>query len=201
MDSSEMRLQRGFPENQRANAASLYDEAFGPKLSVAIRSVEKRRSLLQGGFMPEFAIVAMTADELVGIAGFHTPDGSLTGGIGYRSLISQLGLIEGNWAALILSLYDRKPHPGQLLMDGIAVRRDFRGRGVGSLLLDEVSRFAAEQGCDRVRLDVIDINSRAKLLYERKGFRAVRTEKFLFLKPLLGFASSTTMELHVSRTT
>jgi ribosomal protein S18 acetylase RimI-like enzyme len=78
-------------------------------------------------------------------------------------------------------------------MDGIAVAPDVRGRGVGTLLIEEVAAVAAEQDCREVRLDVIDTNPRARALYERRGFTAVRTESTPYLRRLLGFGAVTTM--------
>ena len=197
MNSSELIIQRGLPESDRDCAAQLYDEAFGPKFSVAIKSDQERLTILKSCFDPEFAFVAMHNDGLVGIAGFHTTEGSLTGGMTYKELVSKLGRIKGIWAALIFSLYERKPAPGELLMDGIAVRSDFRGQGIGSKLLDEIAKYASENKYKKVRLDVIDINPRAKKLYEKKGFKAVKTENFPYFRWLLGFSSSTTMQMEV----
>ena len=197
MDVSELIFRRGLPDRYRSSAASLYDEAFGPKFSVAVRSDEKRLSLLKDCFVPEYVIVAMTDNKLIGIAGFHTTKGSLTGGITYRNLVSRLGFFRGSRAALIFSLYERKPVPKEFLMDCIAVHGDFRGKGIGSKLLDEIARYARENEYHRVRLDVIDTNPRARKLYELKGFKAVKTEKFHYLRWLLGFSGSTTMELNI----
>ncbi|CAJ2376226.1 MAG: hypothetical protein IBGAMO2_240005 [Arenicellales bacterium IbO2] len=49
-----------------------------------------------------------------------------------------------------------------------------------------------------MRLDVIDINPRARRLYERKGFVAVSTERFAWLRWLLKFGGATRMELRVA---
>ena len=195
-------FQQGLPERYRASAAILYDEAFGPKLSVAIRSEQERLALLKVSIMLDYAIVAIAGDELAGLAGFHTETGSFTGGFlsggaAFRYLVSHLGWIKGSWAVAILGLYERKPAPGDLLMDGIAVRSDFRGRGIGSKLLDEITRYAGENGFTRVRLDVIDTNPGARRLYERKGFEAIGTGEFTYLRWLLGFSSATTMVLEV----
>lgn len=78
-------------------------------------------------------------------------------------------------------------------MDGIAVDAGIRGRGVGSLLIEEVAAVAAEQDCREIRLDVIDTNPRARALYERRDFTAVRTERTPYLRGLLGFGAVTTM--------
>jgi ribosomal protein S18 acetylase RimI-like enzyme len=67
--------------------------------------------------------------------------------------------------------------------------------GVGSRLLIEVCRQATRQGYQRVRLDVIDTNPKARKLYERLGFQQIRTERFPYLKNFLGFGGVTTMEL------
>ena len=184
---------RGLPETHRASAARLYDEAFGKKLSAAVRSSEKRYALLRDCLDPQYAIVAMEGDRLMGIAGFHTESGSFTGGVSSGYLFSMLGFLRGARAALLLALYDRKPEQGELLMDGIAVDRECRGKGIGGLLLDALEAFAREEGFDRLRLDVIDSNPGARALYERVGFRALGTARFPYLRWLLGFGGSTTM--------
>jgi ribosomal protein S18 acetylase RimI-like enzyme len=189
------------PDQFRVDAAKLYNEAFGQKFSVAVRSEEKRISLIQEGFIPEYAIVALSDNTLLGIAGFHTSAGSLTGGINYRDLLSELGFLKGNWAAIIFNLYDRRPKAGELLMDGITVHADSRGKGVGSKLLEKIAIYAQQNKFKNVRLDVIDINPEAKKLYERMGFKAVKTERFPYLRWLLGFSGSTTMVLSVAENT
>ncbi len=194
---SRLSFQRGFSEDSRYTAAQLYDEAFGPKFSVAIKSKQERLAILTSSFVPEYAIVAMHNNELIGIAGFHTVEGSLTGGMTYKELASKLGRIKGTWAALVFSLYERKPAAGELLMDGIAVNSDFRGQGIGGRLLDEITKYASENYYEKIRLDVIDTNPRARKLYEKKGFKPIKTENFFYLRWLLGFGSSTTMKMSI----
>jgi ribosomal protein S18 acetylase RimI-like enzyme len=191
MNTEDIGYQIGLPEKHRNSAVDLYEEAFGQKFAVAIPSKKKRILFLKK------CLVAVYQDKLIGIAGFQTAEGSLTGGITYSELLSQLGVIKGNWAAIIFDIYERKPSLNELVMDGIAVHSDARGKGVGSQLLTEVAKYAKEHEFNSVRLDVIDINSKAKILYERMGFKAVKTESYPYLKWLLGFGGSTTMELSV----
>jgi ribosomal protein S18 acetylase RimI-like enzyme len=190
-------FQQGLPEVHRECAATLYDEAFGQKFKVAVRSEKIRRSLLKRCFQRDHAFVAIAGDKLVGIAGFHTVKGSFTGGMTYEELISLLGFVAGSWAAVIFSFYERTSEKGVLLMDGIAVHRDFRGVGIGGKLLDELVAYAEKNKYEKVRLDVIETNPKAKKLYERVGFGAVGTQRFPYLRWLLGFGGSTTMELNV----
>ena len=138
-------------------AAQLYDEAFGEKFKVPIRSKVDRMTLLERTFVSKFAVTAIAGTDLVGLAGFHIGEGSLTGGIGVRRLFEELGLVRGLWAAAVLSLYERTPMTGQLVMDGIAVHQDYRGRGIGSRLLSGVVNHARERGFNTVRLGVCRI--------------------------------------------
>ena len=189
----------GFDDSQRARVAALYDEAFGAKLSVAIPDRDARVALVAATLDPSCAFVAVDDDRLVGIAGFHAADRSLTGELGLRDLFGRLGVLAGIRAAAVLSLYDRKPRAGQLLMDGIAVDASARGRGVGTRLLEAVREHGRALGCDSIRLDVIDTNPAARRLYERVGFVATRTERFEFLRRWLGFGASTEMVLRLSK--
>ncbi len=198
--SDDITYSQGFSETYRADAAVVYDQAFGAKIGLAIPDRDKRISLHVEWLLPNFAFAALMNDELVGLAGFHTPDGSLTGGVTGRSLLSKLGWIRGLWAVYLFSLYERTPDAGELVMDGIAVRDDMRGHGIGGQLLDQLATYARENGYTRIRLDVIDTNPAARRLYERKGFRPVHTQRFPFLKWLLRFSAATQMELDVTIT-
>lgn len=190
-------IQKGWSLEKAAAVAVLYDEAFGPKFARAIPDKAKRIQLLSQCFVPEFSFTAIFEDEVIGLAGFQKRDGSLTGGIGMNQLIGELGALKGLWACMVFSLFERKPRPRELVMDGIAVDSRFRGQGIGSRLLDHIISYAANNGFEMVRLDVIDSNPRARKLYESKGFVAVKEEHFPYLRWLIGFSGSTTMVLKV----
>jgi ribosomal protein S18 acetylase RimI-like enzyme len=196
--SSNIHYQQGFADDYRFAAARLYDQAFGSKLGIAIPNRETRLAVLEHSFQPQFCVAAFEADRLVGLAGFHTADGSLTGGTFSGNMpetAPKLGLWGGLRAAIILALYERKPQPGELLMDGFVVHEDMRGRGVGSKLLEHLANYGRKQGFDYIRLNVINTNPAAQCLYERRGFKAIRTTHFPYLKWLLGFSTETTMHL------
>ena len=188
-----LRYEIGFKASDLDRAAELYDGAFEAKFALAIPDRSTRLALLAACFIPEFALSAYDDDELVGLAGFHTLEGSLTGGLDLRTLLKELGIFAGVRAALVFSIYDRVPIPGQLLMDGIVVSPDHRGAGIGTGLLERLLNHATDNGYSTVRLDVIDTNVGAKRLYERMGFEVSKTERFPHLRWLLGFGASSTM--------
>lgn len=197
--NEEIYYQFGIPESLRDDAAKLYDEAFGEKFLVAIRDREKRLQLLSDSLLLPFSVAAIANGKLAGIAGFHTSLGSLTKGITAQSLFQHLGFLRGMWAASIFSLYERQIKKSELLMDGIAVSQEFRGHGIGTVLLNTLKSYACENEFSHIRLDVIDTNPAARRLYERQGFTATHTEHFGYLRWLLGFGASTTMVFQVRR--
>ena len=190
-------VQRGFPRELLPAAAELYDAAFGEKLSRAMPDPVARRSVLRDVLDPSHALVALRGGELVGIAGFKTAAGSLAGGFTLGRLRARLGVVGALRAAMVLVLFERRPVPGQLLMDGIGVAPALRGAGIGTMLLRGLVDYARSAGYRSIRRDVIDTNPAARRLYERMGFVAVGTQRFAYLGWLLGFEAATQMELLV----
>jgi len=193
-NNNEVIYQMGIPEPLRTAAVELYDEAFGGKFSAAIGSKGKRIKLLFDSLILDHAIAAIYNDQLIGIAGFQTPNASFTRGMTYEKLLTHLGFFNGHWAVLIFSLFERKALTNELVMDGIAVDKKWRGQGVGGQLLEGIMNYANKQQYQTIRLDVIDINHKAKKLYLQKGFQVKKEEYFPYLRWLLGFAGSSTME-------
>lgn len=60
--------------------------------------------------------------------------------------------------------------PGDFYLDCLAVHPDFRGQGLGTLLLEEFGRLAAQAGWRKLSLLVEEYNDGARKLYERLGY-------------------------------
>lgn len=191
-------IRRGFPEHLRAPAAKLYFEAFSGKLGGLLGRDGRGVRFFERVLDPDFALAAVTADEkkLLGIAGFKTEEGAMTGG-DLSDLAAIYGWFGTLWRTPILMLLERDRTDGQLLMDGIAVVPEARGMGVGSALLEAIIAEAAQRQLEGVRLDVIDTNPRARALYERFGFVAQSTEQLGPFRHVFGFVSATRMVLDV----
>lgn len=191
-------ITRGFDRHERARAAALYWEAFGPKLMTCLGPTDRAIPFMCRILNPEFALSARNqAGDLVGLAGFKTSEGALADG-NLDDLRHSYGWIGGVWRAALLSMLERDLEPGTLLMDGICVSAEARGLGIGSALLDGIKAEAAERGLGRVRLDVIDTNPRARALYERHGFTEVRRETIGVLRHVFGFRQSATLQCAVT---
>lgn len=186
-------IKHGFNEADRAKVVDLYWQAFGPKLGTVMSPEQKALAFLRKVADPSHAISAVDHDgTLLGVAGFKTAKGALIGG-SLKDMAQIYGWFGALWRGLTLSVLERAPEPDILTMDGIFVSPEARGQGVGTLLLTAIKDEAKRQGLTSVRLDVIDINPRAKALYEREGFKDIGREDTGPFKHLFGFSSATKM--------
>jgi len=187
-----VRVQAGLPPEHRAEAARLYWQAFGGKLGLVLGPAPRAQQFLERVMRADHVIVALEGPALIGMAGFKSPRGSFAGGA-MGDLVAVYGRIGALWRAALLSLLERDIDNERFLLDGICVATEARSRGVGAALLAEIGREAARRGYAAVRLDVIDDNFRARALYQRLGFVAVRTDRLGLLRHVFGFAAVTTM--------
>jgi GNAT superfamily N-acetyltransferase len=67
----------------------------------------------------------------------------------------------------LVDYFNERPHAH---LSVLAVAQDSEGRGVGSALLDHAVAWARQRNSDRLTLSALVTNSRARSLYERKGF-------------------------------
>ncbi|MFD3655634.1 GNAT family N-acetyltransferase [Streptomyces sp. NPDC058620] len=189
---------RGVPKGSESRVAALYWEAFGRKLGAALNPPDKARAFLAAHLHHDRGVVAVVDGEVAGVAGYQLNERGLMGG-GAGDILSTYGTLRGLPRLTLLVLMERRPAEGELVMDGIAVAPEHRGKGIGGLLLREIAAVAAEHYCRRIRLDVIDVNPRARALYERHDFVAVHTEKTPYLRNLMGFGAVTTMHRPVTQ--
>ncbi len=61
-----------------------------------------------------------------------------------------------------------------LYVDDLCVDKAFRGRGVGTLLMDRCVELAREHGCNNVELNVWGFNKKALAFYENYGMSEQR---------------------------
>lgn len=190
---SEITVAIGLPDGQETQAAVLYDAAFGSKLQWMVPDALTRQAIFAESMIRERAVVALRDGQVVGLAGFHHDGRALTDGGSFGTLRRHLGGWRAARAALGFALLERRPAPGELLMDGLAVDPDCRGQGLGTRLLHTLFDHGRSLGYRTVRLDVIGRNVGARRLYEREGFEAGAVERLGVLRHMFGFDESTTM--------
>jgi len=186
------RLCLGLPPDQRAAAARLYWQAFGGKLGRVMGPEARALAFLVRVIREDHVIAALEGDTLLGLIGFKTPQGAFAGG-DMADLRAVYGLTGSLWRGALLEMLSREVDSERFLVDGICVAAEARGHGIGSALIEAICAEARARGYAEVRLDVIDINPRARALYERHGFVATRTAPMGPLRHVFGFAAATTM--------
>jgi GNAT superfamily N-acetyltransferase len=67
----------------------------------------------------------------------------------------------------LVDYFNDRPHAH---LSVLAVDKSVEGRGVGSALLGACEQWARNRGSDRLTLSALVTNTRARALYERKGF-------------------------------
>lgn len=68
-------------------------------------------------------------------------------------------------------------------INNLAVRWEFRARGLGTALLDHVLQAGASRGAERATLEVRRSNTPARRLYERLGFEVAATRPNYYVGP------------------
>ena len=170
-----MNVRRGLPESMRPAAAALYWQAFGPKLGRVLGPTRLALRFLERVIRADHCYIALDeGGALVGIAGFKTMQGSFAGGTS-ADLREVYGFFGSTWRGMLLWSLNRELDNDRFLLDGICVAAGMRSRGVGSALIAHICIEAQARGYPSVRLDVVDSNVRARALYERLGFSALRT--------------------------
>lgn len=186
-------LQIGLPSPLRAEAVSLYWQAFGGKLGAVMGPDAKAHLFLLRVMRADHVIVALNdAGHLLGMAGFKTPVGSFAGGEA-ADLRAIYGWFEALWRLPLLWMLGREVDNDRFLLDGICVTSAARSQGIGSELMHAICVEAQRRGYAQVRLEVIDSNWRAKALYDRLGFVVEKTESIGLLRLVFGFRAAVTM--------
>ena len=188
-----MRIASGIAPQHLDRAAALYWQAFGTKLGIVLGPKEKGIAYVRRVLDSSHALTAISdSGNLLGVAGFKTHEGALVGG-DYSDLAAIYDRFSALWRAKAASLIERDTENERFLMDAIFVAREARGHGVGTALLHAFIAEGARRGYASVRLDVIDTNTRARALYERVGFKALKTDNIGVLRHVFRFTSATTM--------
>lgn len=192
-------IEQGLRPGLKLDAARLYWAAFSQKLGKILGPQRLGIAYFSDAIVSEncFCAVGETGD-LLGVAGFKVGNaGFLGGGIG--ALRRCYGLHGVIWRLPALMMLEKSARSDTLQMDGICVAQGARGAGIGSALLRAMASHGRNLGKDKVSLDVIDTNPRARALYQRHGFTATSTVQMGPLRYIYGFSAATKMDLDLEK--
>ena len=173
-DTGYIKIQFGLKSEQRHAAAQGFYQAFQEKCAI-FGSRDRVIRALAAGMNVRQAIVAVLNEEVVGIAAFKFRNRPFLD-LQSSNCMRELGVFRGLLAVFMHIIFKREPCPRELLMYGLYVSDRYRGRGIGTLLLDAICTLARAKVKQFVRLQVVDTNPNARQLYERLGFVADKTK-------------------------
>ena len=161
-------IRAGLDTRHKDDFIQLFCDAFPEIIVPVFGSVERCARLLERSLANDRILTAISGDRLVGFAGLHYShrewfDPSLP------QLLSTMrwGIFRVMAMGIILF---KRPKSDVLHLDTLTVHPDVRGQRIGTQLVDAVVALAIAEGKRFVKLEVEDVNPRAKSLYEQLGF-------------------------------
>jgi ribosomal protein S18 acetylase RimI-like enzyme len=198
MNQDMIKIQRSLPNEFRARAIEIYFDAFQRKFA-PLMDRASALAVLPDQIATESVFCAFAQNQLVGLA-FIQADQKLPFNLQREKFTRAFGWLTGWYRYTAMTLFERTFQPSQPLgrsgyvyVDALCVDAAMRGNSVGTLLLNAVFEFAKTRGSKSVWLEVVDTNTRARKLYARLGFVAVKTHHYPLVQSWMGFTAATEM--------
>lgn len=173
-----IRIRHGIPPRLALAAAALYWRHFGRQILPFPTAHRQGVALLRAAMRPEHALLALSPrGGLIGIMGLRDAQGGL--------LNPDAGSFQAIWGRgtearlrhLTTRLYRAGPQTADLVLDGIAIRPEWRRRGVARLLVQAASERARSQGRHALRAEVAADNRGGLAAWQAMGFAPLRRER------------------------
>ena len=163
------------PDDFKVSAIRLYFNSLKEKLEPILGSDGRAQEALASNIATDKCIVAICNGKLVGIMGIQTNKRGFV-----NPNLKTMVRIYGNFGGILrmggLAILHHTIGTDELYVDGVAVASEMRGKGIGSHLFELLEQAVLKKRIKTISLEVIDTNPRAKALYERLGFVAVKTQ-------------------------
>ena len=167
----DIRITQGIPKGKRRDISALVYSA-DPKIFRAVFGKDALH-ILNRSLNGKMIFVAMDGNKVVGVIGIASKDEkslNIT-----LSTIKEIKGVKFLKSFLLWQFIKSAPKRDELFIEFIAVKPQYRGKGIGTTLLKEAIAFAYREGFTRMRLFVREENTNAKRLYEKFGFVVEKT--------------------------
>lgn len=156
---------------------------FGKKLKEAQKALAEDYALRKNF---EGVFVAEVDGNVVGVIELSTKETKKSKQESLKSYFAHLGFFGTIRAFLVFMILEGKIDENDCYVEHIAVSPDFRGKGIGKLLMKRAEEFAKEKQKVHCSLYVAPDNKPARYLYEKTGFCEIGTKNSILLKLFLG---------------
>ncbi len=167
----QIRILHGLPAHLHTAAAALYWRHFGTQLLPLPARHRRGMALVRAVLRPDHALVALSPQgQLVGIAGLRDARGGLLAS-DPKSFRAVWGNARGQLCHLGTRLYRAGPQTEDMVIDGIAIRPDWRRRGIARALIAAAADQARAAGHGALRAEVAADNREALAAWRAMGFQ------------------------------
>lgn len=116
--------------------------------------------------------------------------------VSLSKVFKKYGFLKVISTIILFMLLNTKVPKNEMYVGFLVVDEKYRGKGIGSTLLNFGLNKAMEMKKEKLSLDVLGDNPKAKALYERQGFSTVKIDKFpRFLRKRLNIDVSYKMSI------
>lgn len=165
-----IRVLHGIPAALGIAAAALYWRHFGAQILPFPAGHRHGIALMRAAMRPDHALVALSPrGRLVGIIGLRDARGGLfaTGAQPFQTVWGPAG---GQLRHMATRLYRAGPQTADLVLDGIAIRPEWRRLGIARLLVQAAARRARQHGHLALRAEVAAGNRGGLAAWQALGF-------------------------------
>jgi ribosomal protein S18 acetylase RimI-like enzyme len=183
-------------DKQFGQALEIYYNSFEQKIRPLLQPKEKAIRLSSHAINPNRIYYALKNGKAVGIIGLQYDDLDF---LSYRFdfIRKYYSFFKSIYLYFILNIMKTKLDAYTIRIDSVAVDDQYRGQGIGKILINKVVEIAKNRGFKEIILEVVNTNPRAKKLYEKMGFKEKKHIKFYFLTRAFGFSSAYVMSMKV----
>ncbi len=189
MAINKLEIVQKLPNNFRSQALELLYEAFQIKISALIKDKEKALRIIPKAINYEAGFYAIYENKLVGMAGIQSK-GNKYFKVKFSTLLKEFNFFSALWKHVRFKLESLSAiKEDELEIVALSVQNEMRGKKIGGRIIDEIIKYAKENGFKGLTLTVVDTNQGAKRLYERFGFAVTKIKRYGFLTRSAGFES------------
>ncbi|MCD4848819.1 MAG: GNAT family N-acetyltransferase [Candidatus Aegiribacteria sp.] len=192
MINNEIQITQIIDEIQKDEILSIMYDAFEKKLSnleLKPKSREQGLRILRKSANYDQGLYAIHKSGIIGAVGMNSRKKRFYY-FEWKVLLEEFGFIGASWRSIIQKYSADSLKDTELYIGSIAVAENYRGKGIGTKLLDAVKDLARNNGFESIILDVVDTNPRAFDLYKRYGYEVIKKRKFGFITRSAGFSFS-----------
>ena len=176
MAEQDIRIVDGIADEHVEDALRVAYDAFGKKFRIGFKNADDLIRLFHDSLDPTRCYSAEVDGRLMGFLAFKTDSREFF-------LLNPVAVFSKfwPWQAIrilfnLILLAGRGAGSDEFVVDAVAVSESSRGLGLGTALMERAEEKARDMGKRKMTLQVIGENAGAIRLYERLGYRSVRTQ-------------------------